>query len=748
MNPITQLKAKLPSPLRRLADLAYNYWWSWTPDRMSLFSTIEPTIWQNCYHNPVALLEAVTYERLSQIAENPDYLKRIQVLANHFDAYMRDHSTWGSRIAPDFTAEEPVAYFCLEYGIHESLYTYCGGLGILAGDYLKSASDLGVPMVGVGLLYRQGYVCQRLNRSGWQEDFYRENDFDHMPLELVRDEYGQPVTVKVTIRQRTVRVQAWKARIGRVDLYLLDADRSDNDPIDRKLTGRLYGGNRETRLAQQILLGIGGVQLLHALEIEPSIYHINEGSSAFALLEVARQEMEYSGSTFEEAKEWVCDRAVFTTHTPVSDGNDAFSADMMDSFFGHYWPQLELAREEFLHLGARRIGDPWEPFSLVVLALRMTRQANGVSQRHGQVARQMWHILYPDQTEEEVPIGNITNGAHLSSWTAPLLVDLYSQHLGKDWAQMHFDNTEIWNNVELHLASKEVWNKVDALPDRELWRRHCILKERLIAYTRAKVLASRLERKEAKDDIMAVERLLDPEVLTLGFARRFSPYKRGALIFKDLQRAIRIFSHARRPIQIVFAGKARPGDDEGKRIIQRLMEWCRHPALRDRVAFIEDYDMFTAKLMMHGVDVWLNTPRRPTEACGTSGQKAAFNGVINCSVADGWWCEAHKPGRVGQPANGWVIGEAIDSSDQEQQDQIDAESLYTLLEREIAPLFYDRDRHGIPHKWVAMMKASIRTNAPSFNSDRMVAQYVTRAYLQESDAGLPSAQVGKVTSTL
>ncbi|MEM6521074.1 MAG: alpha-glucan family phosphorylase [Cyanobacteria bacterium P01_C01_bin.70] len=742
MNPITQLKAKLPSPLRRLADLAYNYWWSWTPDRMSLFSTIEPTVWQDCYHNPVALLEAVSYERLSQIAENPDYLKRLQVLANQFDAYMRDRSTWGKRMAPHLTPEDPVAYFCLEYGIHESLYTYCGGLGVLAGDHLKSASDLGVPMVGVGLLYRQGYVCQKLNRSGWQEDFYRDNDFEHMPLELVRDEYGQPVTVKVTVRQRTVRVQTWKARVGRVDLYLLDADRPDNDPIDRKLTGQLYGGNRETRLAQQILLGIGGVQVLYALEIEPSAYHINEGSSAFALLEVVRQEMEYSGSSFAEAQEWVRDRSVFTTHTPVTDGNNAFSADMMDSFFGHYWPQLELEREEFLNLGARRIGDPWEPFSLSVLALRMTRQANAVSRRHGEVSREMWQILYPDQSAEQVPIGHVTNGAHLSSWTAPLLVDLYNQHLGKDWAQLLSETTNPRQTAELPLTSQELWQAVDAIPERELWRRHCILKERLIAYTRSRVMASRLERKEAKDDIMAVDRLLDPNVLTLGFARRFSPYKRGALVFKDLQRAIRIFSNARRPIQIIFAGKARSGDDEGKRIIQRLMEWCRHPALRDRVAFIEDYDMFTAKLMVHGVDVWLNTPRRPTEACGTSGQKAAFNGVINVSVADGWWCEAHRPGRAGKPGNGWTVGEEIDTSDQEHQDQIDADSLYTLLEREIAPVFYDRDRHGIPHKWIAMMKASIRTNAPRFNSDRMVAEYVTQAYLP--DAAAPSLKTGNV----
>ena len=717
MNPVTQLKAKLPSPLRRLADLAYNYWWSWTPERISLFSTVDPTIWQACHHNPAALLESVTYERLSQIAEDPQYLKRLQVLAHQFDTYIHDTQTWASRVAPHLTPEEPVAYFCLEYGLHESLPVYCGGLGIVAGDYLKSSSDLGVPTVGIGLLYKQGYVRQHLNRSGWQEDFYCDNDFKNMPIELVRDEYSQPVTVKVRVRQRTVRLQVWKARVGRATLYLLDADRSDNDPIDCRLTGQLYGGNRETRIAQEILLGIGGVRMLHALEIEPAIYHLNEGSSSFAPLEVARQAMEFAGKSFYEVEDWVRDRTVFTTHTPVSDGNDAFSADMMDSFFGDYWPQLGLTREEFLNLGARRFGDPWEPFSLTVLALRMTRQANGVSHRHGEVSRQMWQVLYPDRAAAEVPIGHITNGVHARSWTAPLMAALYSQHLGQDWS--------------LHMSDPEQWGKIDSLPDRDLWQCHCILKERLIAYTRARVLASRLARKEAADDIAAVERLLDPNVLTLGFARRFSPYKRGALLFKDLQRAIRILSHARRPIQIIFAGKARPGDDEGKRIIQRLMEWCRHPALRDRVAFIEDYDMYTAELMVHGVDVWLNTPRRPTEACGIGGQKAAFNGVINCSVQDGWWHEAYKPGGTGQPANGWVIGEEIDTSDQERQNQVDADSLYTLLEQDVARLYYDRDRHGIPHKWVAMMKASIRTHAPLYNSDRMVAEYVTRVYLEK-----------------
>lgn len=718
VSPTSRLRTRLPQPLRRLADLAYNYWWSWTTERISLFSTIEPNIWQACKHNPVALLESVSYERLSQVAEDPQYLKRLNRLAAQFDAYMAEQNTWASRVAPKISPAHPAAYFCIEFGIHESLPIYCGGLGVLAGDHLKSASDLGVPMVGVGLLYRQGYFRQQLNRSGWQDDFYDDNDFEHMPLELVHDEYGQSITVKLRIRQRTVRIQVWRARIGRVTLYLLDTDREDNDPIDRWLTGHLYGGNLETRIAQEVLLGIGGVRALEALEIEPSVYHLSEGHGAFALLELARTEIEDTGEDFYEVEQRVRDRAVFTTHTPVPAGNDAYSADMVDTFFADYWPQLGLSREQFLALGARRLGDPWEPFGMTVLALRMTRGANGVSELHGRVSRQIWSILYPDRSETEVPIGHITNGVHVRTWTAPLMSDLYTQHLGEEWSQA--------------IVNPDLWAKVDDIPDKDLWQRHCILKERLIAYTRAKVRHSRENRGEAPDDIAAVDGLLAPNVLTIGFARRFSQYKRGYLIFQDLQRAIRILSNSKRPIQLVFAGKVHPADDEGKRIIQRLMEWCRHPALRDRVAFIEDYDMYTAKMMVHGVDVWLNNPRRPLEACGTSGQKAALNGALNCSVADGWWCEGYVPEQGMRGRNGWVIGEDLGTSDQQKQDQVDAEALYHILERDMAPLYYNRDSSGIPRGWVRMMKASILTVAPQFNTDRMVAEYVAKLYAPDS----------------
>lgn len=733
LSPVVQLAAKLPTPLKRLADLAYNYWWSWTPERISLFQSIEPELWRQCGHNPVALLEAVSYERLTQVSEDPHYWQRLQALSQQFDDYLAGRETWASRVAPQISPEHPVAYFCAEFGIHESLPIYSGGLGILAGDHLKSASDIGVPLVGIGLLYRQGYFRQRLNRSGWQEDYYVDNHFERMPLELMRNAQGEAIAVELHIRQRVVKAQIWKVQIGRVSLYLLDTDREDNDPIDRWLTGHLYGGNQDTRIAQEVLLGIAGVRALKALGIEPSVYHLNEGHAAFCLLEVARQEIMRTGKSFYDIEASVRDRAIFTTHTPVPAGHDVFSADLMDTYFADYWDQLGLSREQFLALGARRLGDPWEPFGMTVLALRLTRAANGVSQLHGQVSRSMWKILYPDRAESDVPISHITNGVHARTWTAPLLADLYQQYLGQDW----------WQRV----VDPQLWAKVDEIPNQALWQRHQILKERLIAYTRFKVKLSRQNRGEDPDSLAAVDRLLDPNTLTIGFARRFSPYKRGALILRDFAKAVQILGKADRPVQLIFAGKAHPADEEGKRIIQRLMEWCRHPAIRDRVAFIEDYDIFTAQKLVHGVDVWLNNPRRPLEASGTSGQKVCFNGGINCSVLDGWWCEGYQAGPDGKGLNGWAIGEDAHTSDQEQQDRIDAESLYRLLEEEIVPLYYDQDEHGVPHAWVEMMKASIRTNAPLFNTDRMLAEYVAKMYAPQTAIADLSPILASVTSS-
>jgi glycogen phosphorylase len=719
VNPVSStaaiaLSAKLPKSLKRLADLAYNYWWCWVADQVALFEVINPDEWSRCGHNPVALLETASYERLTQLSIDPHYLRRLTSVVERFDHYMAAQNTWASRVAPQISTDHPVAYFCAEFGLHESLPVYSGGLGILAGDHLKSASDLGVPMVGVGLLYRQGYFRQRLNREGWQEDYYIDNVFQRMPLELVTDANGAPIVVQVQVRHRVVNVQVWKVQVGRVSLYLMDTNRDDNDPIDRWLTGHLYGGNQETRIAQEVILGIGGVRILQAMGIEPGIYHLNEGHAAFCLLEVARLTIQRTGQSFYDIEAAVRDRCVFTTHTPVPAGHDVFSADLMDSFFASYWGQLGLSREQFLALGARRLGDPWEPFGMTVLALRLTRAANGVSELHGHVSRQMWSVLYPEKSETTVPIGYITNGVHAATWTASLISDLYTEYLGEDW--------------ETQVLDPALWEKVDRIPDEELWWRHLVLKERLVAHARHKIQQARRNRGETPDAIQAAGQLLDSEVLTIGFARRFSPYKRGDLLLRDPDRARAIFGNPDRPVQIVFSGKAHPADEEGKRIIQRVMEWCKQPDVQNRVAFVEDYDMYTARKLVQGVDVWLNNPRRPLEASGTSGQKVCFNGGLNCSVLDGWWCEGYQTDAAGKGLNGWAIGENANTSNQDLQDRIDSDSLYRLLEEEIVPLYYDQDANGVPHGWIQKMKASIKTNSPAFNTHRMIADYVTRIY--------------------
>lgn len=721
-SPAAQLSLRLPTSLKRLADLAYNYWWCWHHEAVSLFVMIDPVEWGRCSHNPIILLQQVSPDRLTQLTCDPQYMKRFAQVLAQFDQYMTGQETWVNQslsgVSDKLSSQHPIAYFCAEFGIHESLPVYSGGLGILAGDHLKSASDLGIPMVGIGLLYRQGYFRQRLNREGWQEDYYVDAPFERMALSPVTNSAGQPLTIAVQVRTRQVQAQIWQVQVGRTRLFLLDTDIDGNDPIDRWLTGHLYGGNQETRIAQEILLGIGGVRALEALGIEPAIYHLNEGHAAFCLLEVCRQTMQKTGQAFYDVEKSVRERCVFTTHTPVPAGHDVFSADLIDSFFANYWEALKLTREQFLSLGARRLGDPWEPFGMTVLALRLCRNANGVSRLHGEVSRKMWNVMYPDRSEDNVPIGYITNGVHMSSWIAPLFADLFDGYLGPNWQD--------------HMHDPKLWEQVDQIPDQEIWQRHQILKARLVAHTRSKVRAAREGRGEDWSLVNATNHLLDPSILTIGFARRFSPYKRGDLLLRDTEKALEIFSSTDRPIQIIFSGKAHPADEEGKRIIQRLMEWCRQSDLRDRVAFIEDYDMYTARKLVHGVDVWLNNPRRPLEASGTSGQKVCVNGGLNCSVLDGWWCEGYQADAQGRGLNGWAIGEDAHTSDQALQDKIDSEALYYLLQQEILPLYYDQDANGVPHNWVKMMKASIKTNCPAFNTHRMLIDYVNQMYVPHS----------------
>ena len=718
-----RLQAKLPYPLHSLIDIAFNFWWSWTSEQVSIFRSISPEKWEQYHHNPVKLLECLSEERLAQLATDPHYIKRVKALADQFKQYMQATDTWASREASQFSMQQPIAYFSIEYGFGLCLPTYAGGLGILATDHLKSASDLGLPLLGVGLLYRQGYFHQSLSEQGWQGEQYWDYPVEELPLELCQDEDGETLKIAIELGNRLVKAQVWQLQVGRVNLYLLDTDCEDNEPNDRRLTDRLYNGDRDTRISQEILLGIGGVRVLQRLGYEPQIYHLNEGHAAFAMLEVARLEIERTGKTFDEVKDSVRGKGVFTTHTPVPAGHDAFSSKQIDHYFSHYWSQLGLSKQEFMALAKQPSEDDQDSFNMTVLALRLCKAANGVSKINGEVCRQMWSGLYPECCVDEVPIDYVTNGIHAHTWTAPLMSELYDQYLGEDWANREIDD--------------RMWERVDEIPDREIWWRHQCLQERLIAFVRSHVQHTRQKRGDLDESIQEAEHLFDPNVLTIGFARRFSSYKRGNLIMHDPDRARAIICNSQRPVQIVFAGKAHPADEKSKQIMQQLIEWSHHPDLKNRIVFIEDYDMHVAEKLVQGVDVWLNNPLRPQEACGTSGQKASFNGVINCSILDGWWPEAYQTTVDGKGLNGWAIGDGTSVDDPELQNQLDADSLYELLEKEIIPCYYDRDEEGLPRCWIAMMKASIKTVAPFFNSDRMVKEYVQKVYLQPVKAPEP-----------
>ncbi|NJK61755.1 MAG: glycosyltransferase family 1 protein [Synechococcaceae cyanobacterium SM2_3_1] len=700
----------LPKALTPLCEIARNYWWTWNQDHLTVFREMDPVLWDQCSHNPVRMLEEVSYLRLAALATDVNYLTTVRRMSEIFQDYMRADHTWAKQNMRQYDPQRPIAYFCAEYGLHESLPTYSGGLGMLAADHLKTASDLGIPMVAIGMLYRQGYFQQRLDMSGWQGELYEDFDFTKLPVTRVRHQDGTPMIVEVQMRERTVKIGAWRVDVGRVPLYLLDTDLPENDPIDRWITAHLYGGNKDTRIAQEVVLGIGGVRMLRKLGIAPSVFHLNEGHASFLTLELLREQVE-KGSSLLAAEPTVRNQCIFTTHTPVPAGHDAFEPQEMDPFFNSFWPLLGLSREQFMMLGARRSGDSWERFNMTVLAMRYARSTNGVSKLHGHVSREMWQALYPNRSVDEVPISYITNGVHARTWVAPLFWDLYDQYLGKDWVD--------------RISEPEVWSRVDQIPDEELWQRKAALRERLVSFVRHRVLRSRRSRGESHDRIQAVAHLLDPNILTIGFARRFSTYKRGDLILRDLERITRIFSSQARPVQIIFAGKAHPRDDGGKRLIQRILEWSSHPAISNRVAFIENYDAYVGRNMVQGVDVWLNNPRRPLEASGTSGQKVGFSGGLNLSVLDGWWPEGYNGN------NGWAVGEAIDGIDSALQDDLDATSIYDLLEQEVISMFYERDEQGIPRRWLARVKEAMRTLNPLFNTERMLKEYVSNMYEPE-----------------
>jgi starch phosphorylase len=699
----------MPARINRLYELAYNLWWSWHPEAQALYSSLDTDLWENVSHNPVRFLSEIEPEKLESAATNEEYLAHYDTIIQDFDHYIhpRADETWFSTTYPELVGKT-IAYFSAEFGLHESLPIYSGGLGILSGDHCKEASDLGLPFVGMGFLYPQGYFHQRVTREGTQEAFYDKLHFSEAPAHAALGPDGNEVVISVDLPGRRIYAKVWKVQVGRVTLYLMDTDIPPNAPADRELSARLYGGDREIRISQEIVLGIGGVRALRALGIYPDAWHINEGHAAFLSLERCR-ELVTSGLTFHEACEVVKANSLFTTHTPVPAGNDTFNFDLIDKYFSSYWGQLGLNREQFLEVAREDHG--WgATYGMTVLALNLTGQHNGVSALHGEVSRRMWQFLWPGLDEKEVPIGAITNGVHTFSWIAPELNQLYGRYLDPNWGYF-VDNQQFWDQ---HIAQ---------LPDEELWKIHHQLKEALIVYARQRLAKQHLRLGEGPPQIAEFASMLNPNALIIGFARRFATYKRATLIFRHLEHLRPILNNPDRPVQIIFAGKAHPADDPGKALIKQIYQISRSDEFKGKVIFLENYDMEMARYLVSGCDMWLNNPIRPHEASGTSGQKASLNGLPNCSILDGWWAEGYNG------FNGWAIGEEREYYDQEAQAEADSLSLYHILEEEILPSYFNRGTDGIPHSWTKTMKEAIRTCAPQFSMRRMIKDYTNRYYV-------------------
>lgn len=699
------LSSKIPPRIARLEELAYNFWWSWHREARELFRTLDYPLWSATGHNPVKMLRDVSPERLEALAADPLFLRQYDAVMMAFDADIRNGHLWFSAQYPDLV-ERPIAYFSAEFGVHRSLPLYSGGLGVLAGDHCKEASDLGVPLVAVGFLYEMGYFRQHLTSDGWQEAVYPVFDPREAAIRETLCQDGSCLYVPVEVGDRTVQLQVWHVQVGRVRLYLMDAHHNLNAPWDQELTARLYGGDQEMRIQQEIVLGIGGLRVLRALGIEPAVLHINEGHAAFVVLERARELVE-AGKSFDQARRVVQATTLFTTHTPVPAGHDIFPFSLIEKYFHSYWPRLGLDREQFCALGA--YGGDRPGFNMTVLALRMCGQANAVSRLHGKVSRRMFHPVWPKKTLDQVPISHVTNGIHVPSWIGGPMDRVYRKYLGPDWVERHDDPV--------------LWERIFDIPDEELWAAHLIQKRRMMRMIRERVRQLRVERRLDAEQALSAGMLLDPDALIVGFARRFATYKRATLIFHDMERLRRLLHDPYRPVQFVFAGKAHPADDGGKRLIQHVFNAARDPSMGGRIAFIEDYDLQVARYLVQGVDVWLNTPLPPYEASGTSGQKAAANGVPNLSVLDGWWAEGYNG------ANGWAIGSAEPYEGTSTRDADDAESLYRLLEEEVVPLFYKRDADDVPRGWVRVMKEAIRSAVPVFCTRRMLKEYTERFYV-------------------
>jgi starch phosphorylase len=691
----------------KLSRLANNLWWSWDPEVTDVFRLIDPELWDEVNHNPVLLLNEYPPDRLEERAREAVLHSRIHWSYRRFREYLHSLTTWGSTHT-GVLGQGPVAYFSAEFGLHESLPIYSGGLGVLAGDHLKSASDLGLPLVAIGLYYHEGYFTQAIDSNGWQQESYPQLDTENLPLTIAKNEHG-PIVVSVDTRSGPIFAQVLHLAVGRVNLYLLNTDIPENNPADRALTARLYGGDQRTRIRQELLLGVGGVRALKALSILPNVIHMNEGHSAFAPLEVIRQRMHEDGMPFDKALKETASRCVFTTHTPVPAGHDRFDQGLIEEHLGPLGDSLGLNIQGIMGLGRVDPQNDGESFCMTVLALKLCRIANGVSSLHGVVSRDMWACLWPWRSVEEIPIGHITNGVHVPTWLAGHMRVLYNRVLPDDWYK--------------RTGEPEVWSNFESITPGELWEVHSTLKSRLINYARKNAVEQATRRGESASVIADMEHMFDPQALTIGFARRFAPYKRADLILKDLQFLEKLITDTDRPLQFIFAGKSHPADERGKQLLQQIFQLTRREPFRGRVLILENYTIEMGRVLVQGVDVWLNNPRRPLEASGTSGQKVVLNGGLNCSVLDGWWAEAYDG------HNGFAIGTGRTHWNQDIQDARDAEDLYRVLTKEVIPMYYDRDRDDLPQAWIARMKRAIRTLGWRFNADRMVMDYASHSYV-------------------
>ena len=697
----------LPEQLEPLRQLAHNLWWSWNPLARNLFRRLDVELWEQVRHNPVAMLWQIDQKRLEQAARDDAYMVQLQRVMDAFYIYLNGRTWYQENCSKG--GDDTIAYFSAEFGLHETLPVYSGGLGVLAGDHLKAASDLGIPLVGVGLMYRQGYFEQQLTEDGWQLENYPSYDFHSMAAAPVQDSDGKPLRIEVSLGKDVLKAGIWLVRVGRVNLYLLDADVPENAPELRGITQRLYGGDQKMRIRQEILLGIGGLRALRAMGLTPTVCHINEGHAAFLVLERIRQAMVEHGLGYAEAREAMTAGNAFTTHTPVPAGIDRFKPQLVDEHLGWMARELGISSREFLALGQEELNKSDSAYCMPILALRMSLHSNGVSKLHGDVARGMWQGYWPGVPREEVPIGHVTNGVHVRTWTSAHMADLFEQYLGPGWAEAPADSP--------------IWRRVEEIPDAELWRVHVRRREHLVGFVRRRLERQLRRRGAPPAEIKAAADVLDPEALTIGFARRFAPYKRATLILRSMERLSKLIKNSGRPVQIIFAGKAHPADGAGKELIKQLSAICSRPEYRRQLVFLENYDMRVARVMVQGVDVWLNNPLRLHEASGTSGMKVIANGGLNLSCLDGWWPEAYNG------ENGWAIGEGRVYDDAAYQDHVESESLYNLLEREIVPLFYDRAVDDVPRKWIARVKQSIRTISPVFTTIRMLREYTHQAYL-------------------